>query len=199
MKDIRTINWEKGLVPCIVQDYKSKRILMLGYMNQQAYAKTIEENCITFFSRSRNRLWTKGETSGNFLRVVDIRVDCDADAILAVVAPQGPTCHTGATSCFDGRLQFLFELEQTIQQRKLEPTTSSYTSQLFTKGINAIAQKVGEEAIELILEAQGVEKDKFLNEAADLLFHYLVLLNAKGASVQEVSNVLESRSSSSGQ
>lgn len=186
-----------GLLPCIVQHYHTRHVLMLGYMNRQAYEKTLTEGLVTFYSRSRQRLWTKGETSGHYLSVKEIRIDCDADTILILAQPAGPVCHTGSDTCFGevvpGAPGFLEKLESTITRRKSSPTAGSYTSGLFQKGINAIAQKVGEEAVELIIEAKDGDDQKFLNEAADLLFHYLVLLQAKGFTLLEVEKVLENR------
>ncbi|MDX1903673.1 MAG: bifunctional phosphoribosyl-AMP cyclohydrolase/phosphoribosyl-ATP diphosphatase HisIE [Thermonemataceae bacterium] len=187
----------EGLVPVIIQDYRSLKVLMLGYMNQEAYEKTQKEQIVTFFSRSKQRLWTKGETSGNFLKVKDIKIDCDTDTLLIKVEPLGAVCHTGADTCFEeknqGNLYFLGYLSEIIKQRKQEAPDKSYTSSLFAKGINKIAQKVGEEAVELVIEAKDDNKELFLGEAADLLFHYLVLLEAKGSSLDEVIGVLANR------
>lgn len=184
-----------GLMPVIVQDVQTMKVLMLGFMNQEAYTKTKEEGKVTFFSRSKQRLWTKGETSENYLIVKEILLDCDQDTLLVKAAPQGPTCHTGDFSCF-GKANDSFslqELEQVIINRKNNPTKKSYTASLFAKGMNKIAQKVGEEAVEIVIEAKDDNKDLFLGEAADLMFHYLVLLQAKGFSLQDVVNVLEER------
>ncbi|WP_339609913.1 bifunctional phosphoribosyl-AMP cyclohydrolase/phosphoribosyl-ATP diphosphatase HisIE [uncultured Planktosalinus sp.] len=184
-----------GLVPVIIQDFRSNRVLMLGYMNQEAFNKTKNEGKVTFFSRSKNRLWTKGEASGNFLFVKEILIDCDQDTLLIKAKPQGPTCHTGSTTCFGNETAkgFLYELEHTIQQRIVSGDEKSYTRDLMQKGINKVAQKVGEEAVELIIEAKDSNDDLFKNEAADLLFHYLILLKAKGFSLEEIEEVLKSR------
>ncbi|MFN3342710.1 MAG: bifunctional phosphoribosyl-AMP cyclohydrolase/phosphoribosyl-ATP diphosphatase HisIE [Flavobacteriales bacterium] len=188
---------ENGLVPAIVQDAASGKVLMLGYMNQEAYIKTIEEKVVTFFSRSKQRLWTKGETSGNKLQLVEIKADCDSDALLIKVIPQGPTCHTGADTCWgetnEDSLAFLRKLEMVIAERKSGNDESSYTASLFRKGINKIAQKVGEEAVEVVIEAKDSNDDLFLSESADLLFHYLILLQAKGFTLNDVTAVLASR------
>ncbi len=185
-----------GLIPAIIQDAVTNKVLMLGFMNAEALQKTVNEQIVTFFSRSKNRLWTKGETSSNFLHVVDIKVDCDNDTILIKARPDGPTCHTGADTCFNEVNQpdnFLWELEKVIQDRKANPKEGSYTTSLFNKGINKVAQKVGEEAVELVIEAKDDNEELFLNEAADLLYHYLILLTAKGYKLQDVIDVLESR------
>ena len=185
-----------GLVPVIIQDVKTLQVLMLGYMNEEAFAKTKQENKVTFFSRSKNRLWTKGEESGNFLNVVDLQIDCDNDTLLIKAKPDGPTCHTGSTSCFkeDTAKGFVYELQATIHKRIHENEQDSYTNQLYQKGINKVAQKVGEEAIELVIEAKDENMELFKNEAADLLYHYLILLRAKGVSLEEIEQVLKSRS-----
>ncbi|PSR15448.1 MAG: bifunctional phosphoribosyl-AMP cyclohydrolase/phosphoribosyl-ATP diphosphatase [Bacteroidetes bacterium] len=184
-----------GLVPVIVQDAQTRVVLMLGYMNAAALAKTQEEQRVTFFSRSKNRLWTKGETSGNYLELVDLQLDCDQDTLLALVHPHGPTCHTGTATCFGtaNTGEFVPYLEKVIQNRRDSPTDTSYTSSLLRKGINKVAQKVGEEAVELVIEAKDHNADLFLNEAADLLYHYLVLLAAKDHTWAEVIAILESR------
>lgn len=184
-----------GLIPCIVQDSKTKTVLMLGFMNEEAYQKTLAEKKVSFFSRSKQRLWTKGETSGNFLHVEDIRIDCDQDTLLIKARPDGPVCHTGADTCFEERNDSwdLHVLEQVIQDRKNNPGKGSYTASLFESGINKVAQKVGEEAVELIIEAKDNNTALFLNEAADLMFHFLVLLSAKGHSLNDVVDVLEKR------
>jgi phosphoribosyl-ATP pyrophosphohydrolase/phosphoribosyl-AMP cyclohydrolase len=185
------------LVPAIVQDSTTEKVLMLGYMNQEALEKTRAEGKITFFSRSKQRLWTKGEESGNFLLVKAIAVDCDKDTLLIKAEPLGPVCHTGADTCWDEknhREDFLAHLEDIIEQRKLEGNAAdSYVARLFSKGINKIAQKVGEEAVELVIESKDHDDELFLSEAADLLFHYLILLNAKGYNLQDVTNVLQRR------
>lgn len=202
MKDIHTvvsqIDYTKndGLVPAIIQDAVSNKVLMLGYLNQEALEKTLKEKRVTFFSRSKNRLWTKGETSGNFLDLVDLKVDCDRDTLLIKVHPHGPTCHTGADTCFNETNagdDFLFHLQNVIQNRKANPKEGSYTTKLFQKGINKIAQKVGEEAVELIIEAKDEDKHLFMGEAADLLYHFLVLLSAKEYELEEVLQVLRKR------
>jgi len=184
-----------GLVPCIVQDSKTSKVLMLGFMNEEALQKTKQEKVVTFYSRSKKRLWTKGETSGNFLEVVDILIDCDNDTLLLKATPKGPVCHTGADTCFNEKNETneLFFLEKIIQERKKSPKQGSYTTSLFESGINKIAQKVGEEAVELIIEAKDNDKNLFLNEAADLMYHYLVLLSAKGYSLDDVKGVLKQR------
>lgn len=186
-----------GLLPAIIQDAISQKILMLGYMNQEAFEKTQKEKIVTFYSRSKKRLWTKGETSGNFLHVQDIKIDCDQDAILIKAKPEGVVCHTGADTCFKeinkNSVFFLEYLQNIIRERKNQIPETSYTASLFAKGINKIAQKVGEEAVELVIEAKDDNKDLFLGEAADLLFHYLVLLEAKNISLQEVIEILEKR------
>ena len=193
------INFEKsadGLVPAVIQDAATLKVLMLGYMNREALDKTIAEKKVTFFSRSKNRLWTKGEESGNFLLVQDIKVDCDKDTLLIRANPVGPVCHTGADTCWDEKNvsnDFLAKLESIIAERKNNPSEKSYTSQLFAKGINKVAQKVGEEAVEVVIEAKDNNESLFLNESADLLFHYLILLQAKGYQLADVIKVLEGR------
>ena len=188
--------YSDGLVPAIIQDDATSKVLMLGFMNEAALAKTKELNKVTFFSRSKNRLWTKGEESGNFLLLKSISADCDDDSLLIKVDPVGPVCHTGADTCWGEKninSNFLFELEKIIVDRKNNPSEKSYTSSLFEKGINKIAQKVGEEAVELVIEAKDNDANLFKNEAADLLFHYLILLQAKGHSLGEIQDVLISR------
>lgn len=191
-----TVDFNKmdGLVPVIVQDDLSGKVLMLGYMNKEAIAKTQESGRVTFFSRSKNRLWVKGETSGNFLELVSMHEDCDGDAILVKAKPLGPVCHTGSGTCFDevnaSKTGFIDQLRAIIKDRKENPSPGSYTASLFAKGINKLVQKVGEEAVELVIEAKDDNKDLFLGEAADLLFHYLVLLEAKGYELDEVTKVL---------
>ena len=185
-----------GLVPAIIQDANTNKVLMLGYMNEAALEKTRAEGRVTFYSRSKNRLWTKGETSGNFLNLVDIKVDCDQDTLLVSVHPVGPACHTGNDTCFNETNHadnFLAQLESVIQDRKDNPSDKSYTTSLFQKGINKIAQKVGEEAVELVIEAKDDDKDLFLNEAADLTYHLLVLLVEKGYQWEEVLEILRKR------
>ena len=184
-----------GLMPVIIQDSISNKVLMLGFMNEESLAKTNADGKVTFFSRSKQRLWTKGETSNNFLLVKEIIVDCDNDTLLIKASPTGPVCHTGADTCFnENNSSFSLEkLEGIIADRKHNPSDSSYTSSLFAKGINKIAQKVGEEAVELVIESKDDNKEKLLGEAADLLYHYLVLLQAKNYKLQDVINVLAQR------
>ena len=184
-----------GLMPVIIQDSISNKVLMLGFMNQESFDKTNAEGKVIFFSRSKQRLWTKGETSNNFLLVKEIIVDCDNDTLLIKASPTGPVCHTGADTCFnENNSSFSLEkLEGIIADRKNNPFDSSYTSSLFAKGINKIAQKVGEEAVELVIESKDDNKEKLLGEAADLLYHYLVLLQAKNYKLQDVINVLAQR------
>lgn len=189
-------NKGNGLVPVIIQDNNTLQVLMLGYMNEDALAKTKAENRVTFFSRTKNRLWTKGEESGNFLNVVSMQVDCDNDTILIKANPVGPTCHTGSTSCFKDETAkgFVYELQATINQRIDTNDETSYTNQLFRSGINKVAQKVGEEAVEVVIEAKDNNADLFKGEAADLLYHYLILLKAKGFTLEDIEAVLKSRS-----
>jgi len=200
MRTTLEINFGKspdGLVPAIVQDHLTEKVLMLGYMNQQALDQTRKEGKVTFFSRSKGRLWTKGEESGNLLLVKEIAVDCDGDTLLVKAEPLGPVCHTGADTCWDEknhREDFLVCLEEIIEQRRNDGNPeSSYVARLFGKGINKIAQKVGEEAVELVIEAKDHDDKLFLSEAADLLFHYLILLSAKGYNLQDVTDVLKDR------
>ncbi|MCX6213178.1 bifunctional phosphoribosyl-AMP cyclohydrolase/phosphoribosyl-ATP diphosphatase HisIE [Spirosoma sp.] len=194
------INFDKspdGLIPAVIQDAETGKVLMLGYMNREAYDKTVAENVVTFFSRSKQRLWTKGETSNNFLHVREILIDCDGDTLLIKSAPAGPTCHTGADTCFDevnkGKGQFLNYLQSIIHDRKVNPSDKSYTASLFGRGVNKIAQKVGEEAVELVIEAKDDNDDLFKGEAADLLFHFLVLLEQKNMNLDDIVAVLQSR------
>ncbi|SNB34987.1 bifunctional phosphoribosyl-AMP cyclohydrolase/phosphoribosyl-ATP diphosphatase HisIE [Flavobacterium psychrophilum] len=187
-----------GLIPAIIQDDNSKTVLMLGYMNEEAYTKTVETKKVTFFSRSKSRLWTKGEESGHFLNLVTIKLDCDNDTFLVQVNPEGNTCHTGSYNCWqeskNQNFNFLSKLENTISERKKNANaTTSYVASLFEKGINKIAQKVGEEAIEVVIEAKDNNDDLFASESADLLFHYLILLQAKGFKLQDVVHLLELR------
>lgn len=187
-----------GLVPAIVQDFSTNKVLMLGFMNKEAVKKTEEIGKVTFYSRSKNRLWTKGEESGNFLLLKEIKLDCDNDTILIKANPVGPVCHTGADTCFSEKNHsdnFLEYLEHIIDLRKQVSPEESYVSKLISKGINKIAQKVGEEAVELVIEAKDNNEDLFLNEAADLLFHYLLLLNSKGYKLQNVIQILQQRHS----
>ena len=187
-----------GLIPAIIQDAITKTVLMLGYMNAEAIAKTKETNKVTFYSRSKKRLWTKGEESGHFLNLISIKNDCDNDSLLIQVSPQGPTCHKGTDSCWGETntesFGFLSALEKVISDRRENAAAqSSYVAELFEKGLNKIAQKVGEEAVEVIIEAKDNNADLFLNESADLLFHYLILLQAKGYKLEAVIDVLKSR------
>lgn len=196
-----TIDFNKskdGLVPAIIQDASTKNVLMLGYMNAEAFKKTKTTKKVTFFSRSKKRLWTKGEESGNILHLVDYKVDCDNDTLLIYVTPEGPTCHKGTDTCWrehnNPHYGFLTTLENVIERRKNSAqANNSYVASLFDKGINKIAQKVGEEAVEVVIEAKDENEDLFLNESADLLFHYLILLRAKGYSLNDVVNVLNKR------
>ena len=187
-----------GLIPAIIQDAITKTVLMLGYMNAEAITKTKETNKVTFYSRSKQRLWTKGEESGHFLNLVSIKNDCDNDSLLIQVTTQGPTCHKGTDSCWcetnSDSFGFLTALEKVISDRRENATAqSSYVAELFEKGLNKIAQKVGEEAVEVIIEAKDNNADLFLNESADLLFHYLILLQAKGYKLEAVIDILKSR------
>lgn len=184
------------LIPAIVQDDRDGSMLMLGYMNREALRQTVAEGQVTFYSRSRGRLWTKGETSGNRLAVRDILADCDGDALLIRAVPAGPVCHTGSDTCFGNFSSrgFLYRLEAIIKERKEDPPEGSYTASLFAGGVDAIAQKVGEEAVELVIAAKGESDDRFLNESADLLYHVLVLLTDRGYSLEDVEKVLEGRS-----
>ena len=191
-----------GLIPAIIQDATTDTVLMLGFMNEEALEKTRKEGKVTFFSRTKNRLWTKGEESGNFLHVVKILEDCDKDTVLIKANPAGPVCHTGSDTCFDEKnsnsdniegIDFINTLQQLIHTRKAEMPEGSYTTSLFNEGINKIAQKVGEEAVELIIEAKDNNEELFLNEAADLVYHLLVLLTAKGKDIKDVNSILEQR------
>ena len=196
--EINFLKYADGLVPAIVQDHRSGKVLMLGFMNEPALRLTRDSGKVTFFSRSRQRLWTKGEESGHFLLLKSIAVDCDQDSLLIKAEPQGPVCHTGADTCFDetNRHQdFLSELEAIIESRKSGGDEKSYVRKLLAKGINKIAQKVGEEAVELVIEAKDDNGEMFLNEGADLLFHFLILLHAKGHNLGQVTDVLEKRHS----
>lgn len=198
---IMNINFNKtpdNLIPAIIQDNETKNVLMLGYMNQEALEQTLATNKVTFFSRSKNRLWTKGEESGNFLELISIKEDCDNDTLLVKVKPVGPTCHTGLDTCWqevnNQEFGFLSKLENTIATRKANADAEkSYVASLFAKGINKIAQKVGEEAVEVVIEAKDNNNDLFLSESADLLFHYLILLQAKGFELNDVVEVLKNR------
>lgn len=196
-----TIDFDKnkdGLVPVIIQDAITRNVLMLGFMNDEAYAKTVKLNQVTFFSRTKNRLWTKGEESGNFLNVVSIKNDCDNDALLIQVTPVGPTCHKGTDTCWgetnESTFGFLSKLENIIKSRRTAADSEkSYVASLFEEGINKIAQKVGEEAVEIVIEAKDDNDDLFLNEGADLIFHFLILLQAKGFTLSDIVKVLEER------
>lgn len=188
--------YKDGLVPAVVQDFHTQKVLMLGFMDEKALKKTEESGLVTFYSRSKKRLWTKGEESGNHLRLKQILVDCDNDTLLIKAEPQGPVCHTGADTCWSERNHkddFLYYLEDIIRLRRQSTDETSYVRKLFGKGINKVAQKVGEEAVELVIEAKDVNQELFLNEAADLLFHYLILLQAKDCSLSDVISVLQKR------
>ena len=198
---MKTLNFSKaadGLLPAIIQDVNTRTVLMLGYMNEEALTKTQESGNVTFYSRSKNRLWTKGEESGNFLEFISIKEDCDQDTLLIQVKPKGPTCHKGSDTCWDSKNEssfgFLSELEAKIKSRKENNSEDSYVASLFRKGINKIAQKVGEEAIETVIEAKDDNEELFLNESADLLFHYMILLQVKGFTLTDIVSVLEGRS-----
>jgi phosphoribosyl-ATP pyrophosphohydrolase/phosphoribosyl-AMP cyclohydrolase len=194
-----TIDFKKsdGLVPVVIQDEITLEVLMLGYMNEEAYQKTISEGKVTFFSRTKNRLWTKGEESGNFLHVVSIKEDCDQDTLLIRVNPVGPTCHNGTRSCFDSQYNqnFIFELEKIIDDRYKNPVEGSYVDKLRAKGINKIAQKVGEEGVETVIAALNETEHDFINEASDLIFHLLVLMREKNVSLSSIAKNLENRNS----
>src|SRR6478672_6015178 len=188
--------YQDGLVPAVVQDYVTQKVLMLGFMNAEALKKTEETGSVTFYSRSKKRLWTKGEESQNHLQLRQMLIDCDNDTLLIKAEPQGPVCHTGADTCWsekNHKEDFLYYLEDIIQLRKNGTDEKSYVKQLFGKGINKIAQKLGEEAVEMVIEAKDVNRELFLNEAADLLFHYIVLLQAKNCTLADVINVLQQR------
>jgi phosphoribosyl-AMP cyclohydrolase / phosphoribosyl-ATP pyrophosphohydrolase len=200
--NIKSIDFQKdnGLVPAVIQDEHTSKVLMLGYMNEEALKHSLTEGVVTFYSRSKKRLWTKGETSGNFLKIISIKADCDNDALLIKAEPVGPVCHTGADTCWNEQnanesVMFIKHLENIIQNRRdTGPSVEkSYTASLFAKGINKIAQKVGEEAVELVIEAKDDNKELFLGEAADLLFHYLVLLSAKKFEIKDVIEILKER------
>jgi len=203
MIDIENLDFAKGdgLLPVIIQNAENYQVLMLGYMNEDALQKTLDEEKVTFYSRSKQRLWTKGETSGNYLHLVDIQQDCDDDTLLILADPAGPTCHTGHTSCFfqkdfkpaSSDISFLTELENLIQSRKKERPDDSYTTYLFDEGIDEIAQKVGEEAVETVIEAKNTDDNRFINEASDLVYHLLVLLRQKDISLQAIVENLEKR------
>ena len=197
MIDIEKLQFEKldGILPCVIQDSVTKTVLMLGFMTREALERTLAEKRVTFYSRSKKRLWTKGETSGNFLDVVDILEDCDRDTLLITVRPTGPTCHTGTDTCFgeSNTASGPAFVEKIVADRKKNPKKGSYTNTLLNSGINKIAQKVGEEAVELVIESKDNNRDLFLNEAADLMYHYLVLLAAKDVTLNDVSKILYSR------
>jgi phosphoribosyl-ATP pyrophosphohydrolase/phosphoribosyl-AMP cyclohydrolase len=184
-----------GIVPVVIQDNNTLQVLMVGYMNEEAYIKTSEEKKVTFFSRSKNRLWTKGETSGNYLYVEEVLTDCDNDSLLIKVNPAGPICHTGSISCFgnENAKGFIYKLEHVIDQRIKNNTEGSYTNKLYKKGINKVAQKVGEEAVELVIEAKDENIELFKSEAADLLYHLLILLKIKGVTLESIEGVLKER------
>jgi len=199
LEDIKQIDFgkNKGLVPAVIQDAQTGKVLMMGYMNEESIRVTQEAGKVTFYSRSKERLWTKGESSANYLNLVDILVDCDEDTLLIKVNPDGPTCHTGTDTCWGenntDQLQFLDYLTSVIHTRKNEDPEKSYTAKMFQKGINKLAQKVGEEAVELVIEAKDNNDDLFKNEAADLLFHYMMLLEAKGFELKDVISILQER------
>ena len=196
---MQDINFDKGngLVPAIIQDNKTKKVLMLGYMNRESFKKTRESGLVTFYSRSRQDIWTKGETSGNYLHVKDILIDCDQDTLLVLASPDGPVCHTGKDTCFDQEnlagIDFIDHLQSVINDRKANMPEGSYTTKLFEKGTGRIAQKVGEEAVETVIGALGEDDDSFLNEAADLVYHLLVLLTQKGYGIKNVARILSER------
>lgn len=189
-----------GLIPVIIQNAKTMKVLMLGYMNEDAFNQTMESGLVTFYSRSRQALWIKGESSGNKLELIEVKLDCDRDTLLILANPLGPTCHTGATSCFkdESAKGFIYELEKTIDQKINSNDTESYTNTIFKKGINKVAQKVGEEAVELIIEAKDNNDELFLNEAADLMYHYLILLKSKNCTFTDVESILSERSKKAG-
>lgn len=197
---MKTANFNKdpnGLLPAIVQDVQTLKVLMLGYMNEEALEKTQSSGKVTFFSRSKQRLWTKGEESGNFLNLKSVKVDCDQDSLLIYAIPDGPTCHKGEDTCWEEDnvvgFSFISVLEDVIQKRKSQPQQGSYVSHLFEKGVDKIAQKVGEEAIETVIEAIADREDLFMEEAADLFFHFLILLSSKGKSFKDIVGILEKR------
>lgn len=187
---------ERGLIPAIIQDADTRVVLMMGYMNRESLDQTLKTGKVCFFSRSRQKLWTKGEESGHFLHLVDLKADCDRDTLLVKVRPVGPTCHTGTDTCWNEEntdADFLFFLQRFLQKRKNDSPEESYTARLIARGINKVAQKVGEEAVELVIEAKDDEEELFLNEAADLMYHYIVLLIAKGYGLEDVIEVLKKR------
>ena len=197
LPDLNTIDFEKGngLIPAVVQDVHSYQVLMLGYMDKRAIEVTASTRKVTFYSRSKQRLWTKGESSGNFLLAHSIQIDCDKDTLLVKAFPTGPVCHTGSHTCFGETqsMSFLKKLEAIVTERKANPQENSYTNKLFKKGVNKIAQKLGEEAIELVIEAKDANDELFLNEAADLMYHYIVLLVNRGFKIEDVEKVLAKR------
>ncbi|ACX83829.1 imidazole glycerol-phosphate dehydratase/histidinol phosphatase [Blattabacterium sp. (Periplaneta americana) str. BPLAN] len=197
MKDlpIKQINFKDDLIPVIIQDNKTNKVLMLGYMNQEAYKKSIEEKKVTFYSRSKKRLWTKGEVSKNYLLIKKILIDCDRDTLLIKAEPTGPVCHKGTDTCWKemNQMNFLFHLENIISNRVNQKDENSYVVKLFKKGVNKISQKLGEEAVEMIIESKDDNRSLFLNESADLLFHYILLLYSKGVTIHNVINLLEKR------
>tara|TARA_B100001248_G_scaffold53525_1_gene35127 strand:+ start:272 stop:874 length:603 start_codon:yes stop_codon:yes gene_type:complete len=197
MIDTEFLKRKNELIPAIIQDNVTKKVLMLGYMNQDSLNRTIKTKKVTFFSRSRNSIWVKGETSGNFLNLVDVSLDCDKDALLVMVTPQGPVCHEGSDTCWSednkSSYGFLSILENIINERKLSKSNKSYVSKLFSEGQNRIIQKVGEEAVELLIESKDNNKQKFIEESADLLFHFLILLNKKNIKLDEIVNELQLR------
>jgi len=197
---INQIDFKKsnGLVPAIIQDVQTQKVLMLGYMNKESLDKTLEDKRVCFYSRSRQCLWTKGESSGNYLNFISMSLDCDQDSLLIKVNPTGPVCHTGDETCWNetnkrSEIDFLLQLQDVIEERKKNQSEKSYTASLFQKGMNKVAQKVGEEAVELVIEAKDDNKELFMGEAADLMFHYLVLLSAKGYKLEEVVELLTER------
>ncbi|MGY6561916.1 MAG: bifunctional phosphoribosyl-AMP cyclohydrolase/phosphoribosyl-ATP diphosphatase HisIE [Luteibaculaceae bacterium] len=195
--EIEKINFDKlnGLIPAVIQDASTLEVLMLGFMNKEALQKTIDDKKVTFFSRTKNRLWTKGETSGNFLMLKSWQIDCDNDTLLCLVQPMGATCHLGTQTCFGehSNTRFIYDLERIIEKRIEEGSPDSYTVKLLQRGINKVAQKVGEEAVELVIESKDDNSVLFLNEAADLMYHYILLLKAKGFSLQDVEHILAER------
>ena len=197
LPDLKEIDFKKvnGLVPAIIQDIDTREVLMLGYMDKAAMEKTIASKKVTFFSRTKGRLWTKGETSGNFLKLKSMHLDCDKDTLLVMVEPTGAVCHTGNATCFKetNDANFIRKLQSTIEERKSNPKEGSYTNKLFKKGVNKIAQKLGEEAVELVIEAKDNNDDLFLNEAADLMYHYIVLLVNRGYKFEDVEAILRKR------
>lgn len=198
--NLQDIDFKKngnGLIPAIIQNEATLKVLMLGYMNAEAFEKTVQEEKVTFFSRTKNRLWTKGETSGHFLNVRDIKLDCDNDTLLIKVIPNGPACHTGSTSCFntDDTEGFIRALQRIVEQRKIERPDGSYTVKLFDKGVNKMAQKVGEEAVEAVIEAIDCNDERFIYEASDLIYHLLVLLSSKNMSIADLEKELYKRHS----